>query len=247
MKKTLLILALIPSFSFATNYKISFKNNIIKQAFNTTPSYYTSCKEILNLGKSKGNGLYKIKISSSKSINLYCDMTKDGGGWTLVMRGLGGDITGWGTDGELNIANASLNSAPTGNTFKLSDVEINSIRGSNGIYRLKSDGLINQTRFVKAFNYNHLNISYINSTSPSATTYSDTNWDSPNSAIAPFSGTFGISDDAGHYQAFFTTNYYDGNNYYWRDGIGQYFSTHPSNNDFCYGGLNGCNFTMWIK
>jgi hypothetical protein len=45
----------------------------------------TSCKEILEKGASKGDGVYWLKPSSmSYSVSVKCGMTNQGGGWTVI-------------------------------------------------------------------------------------------------------------------------------------------------------------------
>ncbi len=51
----------------------------------------SSCLEIMNNGASTGSGSYHLRAANSSIYQAYCEMSIDGGGWTLVLKAWNGD------------------------------------------------------------------------------------------------------------------------------------------------------------
>ncbi|MBN2495416.1 MAG: hypothetical protein JXR96_12550, partial [Deltaproteobacteria bacterium] len=60
------------------------------------PCHDTSCKDLLDSGQSTGDGIYWISPDPMLPMRVWCDMSTDGGGWTLVATyGYDGRPAGW--------------------------------------------------------------------------------------------------------------------------------------------------------
>jgi hypothetical protein len=107
----------------------------------------TSCADIKNRMPSAENGIYLIDTDGQDGnppFEVYCDMLRDGGGWTLIMRvwyqsGLAGNAGGFGSAHEAN----SYRFGP----YKLPDATVRTIIGADNQFDILVDQLGHNTSY----------------------------------------------------------------------------------------------------
>lgn len=146
----------------------------------------TSCQAILSAGASTGDGAYYLTAADT-TLHVYCDMTRDGGGWALLIRARKAAAAGWSTTGALNAG--ELAALVGTKSAKASDAVINAVRKTG--YRVESTncagGAVASTVFFKpACVYQH---------------NTDTSGDCQTSyATADFNGAATVGEQFGRYQ-----------------------------------------------
>jgi hypothetical protein len=178
-----------------------------------------------------GDGVYRLQLSVPTDV--FCDMTKDGGGWSLVMNAVSPQIAGWtGNTGSLNVAALAGQST----TAKIADADIKALTVKG--LRLSSTNYGGVTRYLKPSCRYGQSTGYYGT--PCGTTYSNLSWADAITSDDNRGLTFGAGDAMLHAGWYFDTNDVRGYAWFVANGAGD------------YGAGNGgfqtpTSFKMWAK
>lgn len=130
-------------------------------------AYLSPSSEAYTYTGDTGSGVYRVDPDGTGPLaptDVFCDMTSDGGGWTLALKGVAQSTLRdtWSTTGALNVTNLTSPDY-TGASAKLADAFINSLKRGTGAYRLEGTSTFFTTpvRYASgACQYNHAPVTY---------------------------------------------------------------------------------------
>jgi hypothetical protein len=195
-----------------------------------------SCRDIQAKGYSVGDGLYWVALRDSVTLQVRCDMSRRGGGWTLIARGVSQDYAGWSTSGSLSQPDE------VSRTFKMSDIAINGLTGTV-LWMEPYNSTITTSWFwdMTLCVYNHTGMA----TGACNRAFLD-------DALTLPTGPVGI-DNADHFgvgdwskpngREWLHTNTHND----WANGQWWTRQTASSNSAFCHASDPGCNILLWVK
>lgn len=186
-----------------------------------------------------GDGLYQVSPNGQAATTVYCDMSRDGGGWVLVMKAPAGapNRANWSTAGALYVENLQ-NPTVLGGAAKYSDALINALKTQ--AYKL--EGAIpgsSPVRYVKpSCVYAHT----APATGDCLKTYSSPAWAGERVGGYGAAG-WGIHDaivSGGYATVFFQLNDSRSPDWYVGNGVGGSYGTDYRNSA-------AASFLMWVR